>query len=169
MPILTESHHVTQALRFLAATNKYCAIGRTTAWADEQNPPAPSASATTVEEVQAYAPLAQATLVIPDEDGLIEFLGDQYTAVAVEDAYTEGAVRVYVVARFEYAVGGLPPLCTFRQVGIFSGLVKAGGAGNGVLLPNEVTSPGILEIIDNRTPTIRAADKVDVICAMVQF
>jgi hypothetical protein len=163
MPVLTVRHHVTQALRFLAATNKYMAIGRTTAWSNESSPPAPSSSASTVEEVVCYAPLAQATLVKPDSGGSISHLGSNYTAVTEGNAYTESATRVYVKANFDYANA---PLVTFRQIGLFTGL---SGTGAGIRLPGAVSDPGILELLDNRTPTIRAADKVDVVAALITF
>lgn len=163
---LTTRHHTSQALRFKNAAGIYMAIGRTTAWSNEASPPAPSASATAVEEVVCYAPPAQITLVKPDAGGAIEHLGTYYTAVSDGNAYTEGAYLVYVKCEFPYTQA---PLCTFRQVGLYLGLVKNQGAGSGVLLPADVSSPGILEAIDNRTPTVRAADKKDVEAMLLSF
>lgn len=164
--ILTDRHHVKQAIRFLNSTNVYGAIGRTTAWSNESSPPAPDPTATALTEVVCYAPLSAQTLVKPDAGGSIEVNGVLYSAVSEANAYTEGAIRVYVEARFDYDNA---PLVTWRQAGFYSGLVKGGGAGSGILLPADVTSPGILETIDNRTPTVRAIDKVDVITAVIQF
>lgn len=164
--VLTNYHHTTQALRFLAATNKYVAIGRTTAWTNEGSPPAPDTSATVVEEVVCYAPLVQATLVVEDAGGTIGHLGTNYKTVSQGDAYTEGATKVYVKAEFPYSDA---PLVTFRQIGFFTGLTKTGDAGNGILLPEKVVDPGVLEVLDNRTATTRSADKVDVFAALLTF
>lgn len=164
--ILTDFHHVTQAIRFLNATNVYGALGRTTAWTNEASPPAPDPADTELDETICYAPLTTQTLVVPDAGGSIEVDGVLYTAVSEANAYTSGAIRVYVEARFDYDNA---PLVTWRQAGFYSGLVKGGGAGSGILLPADVSDPGILETCDNRTPTTRAIDKVDVITAVIQF
>lgn len=166
MATLTQNSHVASALRLLAASNKYIGVGRSTAWANESAPPSPDALATALEEPICYVPLTKATLVVQDNAGTLSFAGQTWREVANVDAYDEGAKRVYVEGRLEYDDA---PLTTFRQVGLFTGLVKAGGAGAGVLLPAAVTSPGVLEVLDNRTPTYRTADKVDIIGFMVQF
>lgn len=166
MSTLTQSHHVAQALRFLAATNKYIGIGRTAAWDVETAPPAPSVIATGVDTPICYAPLSKACLVVADAGGAITFGGDTYLEVPPEDAYTVGATQVYVEAQLN---GAAAPLVTYRQAALFSGLTKAGGAGAGILLPADVTDPGILEVLDNRQPTYRAADTLDVIAHLLQF
>lgn len=166
MSILTQSHHVAQALRFLAATAKYIAIGRSTAWDVETIPPSPSVIATELDEPICYAPLSKACLVVADAGGAITFGGDTYLEVAPEDAYTVGATQVYVEAQLN---GAAAPLVTYRQAALFSGLTKAGGAGAGILLPADVTDSGILEVLDNRQPTYRAADTLDVIAHLLQF
>lgn len=166
MAILTQNHHVANALRALAATNKYVGVGRTTAWANENVPPEPNALATGLEEAICYVPLTKAALVVPDEAGTLTFAGQTWREVSVGNAYTEGAKRVYFEGRLEYDEA---PLVTFRQIGLFAGLTKAPGAGTGVLLPADVSSVGVLELLDNRAPTYRAADKVDVVGFMVQF
>lgn len=166
MPTLTTSHHVAQALRALAATNKYLGIGRTTAWADELSPPLPAGSATALTEPVCYAPLSRATLVVPDVAGDLAFDGATWRTVSPANAYAEGAVRLYLEGRLEYDDA---PLVVFRQVGFFTGLTPATGAGAGVLLPSQVADPGVLEVLDHRRPVYRAADKVDIVAVMVQF
>lgn len=165
MSILTQSHHVAQALRFLAATAKYIAIGRSTAWDVETIPPSPSVIATELDEPICYAPLSKACLVVADAGGAITFGGDTYLEVAPEDAYTVGATHVYVEAQLD---GTWAPLGSYRQVGFFTGLTKTAGAV-GILLPNNVLDPGILEVIDNRQPSYRKADTLDVIAHLLQF
>lgn len=166
MSTLTQHFHVAQALRFLAAPNKYIGIGRTAAWDVESAPPAPSVIATGLDTPICYAPLTRACLVVADVGGDISFGGDTYQTVAEEDAYTLGATQVYLEAQLD---GADAPLSTYRQAGLFTGLTKTGGAGAGILLPADVTDPGTLEVLDNRQPTYRAADTLDVIAHLLQF
>lgn len=152
---LTDAHHASQAIRFDAATNVYLAIGRTTAWPNESEPPTPTGQETVIDEVIGYKPAAL-SLVKPDGGGAISWGGQTWTEVQPEDAVDENAQYVWVHATIEYDE---LPLTTFRQVGLYTGLTKAGGAGSGALLPGEVTDPGVLEAIDNREPEPRYIDK----------
>lgn len=167
MPVLTERHHTNQAIRFFSSSNKYIGLGRTSAWPNEASPPAPSTSATTIEEAACYAPLTQQAYVVEDEAGTITHLGVKYRVVAGGDVYTYGARKVYVQAMFDYGNAPLP--LTFRQVGLCVGLSKIQGAPEGILLPNQVSSIGQLEFLDNRIATVRAIDKVDVVAALISF
>lgn len=167
MGLITTRHHVADALRFHAAADKYFGIGRTTAWTDDADPPPEDPDAVVLEEVVGYKSLSAIKLLKPDAGGAFDWGGQKWTEVTAENARAQGATYVYVEARLEYAE---LPLITFRQVGIFTGLVRAGGApATGPLLPAQVTSPGDLEALDNRTPVLRAADKVDVLTMVLSF
>lgn len=166
MGLRTTSSHVANALRFLAAPNLYMGIGRTTAWADDTNPPPEDPEQVALDEAVCYQPILTPKLLKQDIGGLIAWGGLMWTEVAIQDAYTEGATYAYCEAAFEYDDA---PLVTFRQVALFTGLTKAGGAGSGILLPGEVTDPGVLEALDNRTPVVRAIDKIDTVTVVLSF
>lgn len=166
MGLKTTSHHVAEALRFYNAASKYFAIGRSTAWPNESSPPAEDPDAVAVEEVIGYAPTYQVKLLKQDVGGSFTYNGTNYTEVTPANAYTEEATFVYVDAR---VVGNELPLTTFRQYGLFTGLVPAQGAPAGVLLPNQVSSPGVLEALKNRAAVARYADKTDVPTFLFSF
>lgn len=152
---LTDAHHASQALRFHAATNVYLAIGRTTPWPDEQDPPTPTGQEAAIDETIGYKP-ATLVPVKPDAGGAISWAGQTWAEVAPGDAVDENAQYVWVHTTIEYDE---LPLTTFRQIGLYTGLIKAAGAGVGALLPGDVDVPGVLEAIDNREPEPRYIDK----------
>lgn len=145
----TNKHHVSRALSFKGLTNLFFAFGRTTPWTDENTPPAPD-PAQNMEETFAYKEVGYKTLVVRDDvNGTIVFPnGVKYKTVADVDAYTQLANMVYLKSTLDFAelVGS-----EFRQVGIYSGLIKVEGVPGGqtLLLPADVSSPGRLEILQN--------------------
>lgn len=83
-------------------------------------------------------------------------------------ALVEGARWVYVEAHLRYDE---LPLTQYRQIGVFSRLVKNDGvpAGKVALLPNEVRDPGILEVIDNRKVVNRQIDQKEHLSIVIEF
>lgn len=110
-----------------------------------------------VDGVQGFKACDQVLLVIPDAAGAIDYRGQKWTSVAPEDAARLGVRHVFVSATFAYAE--LPLGVTYRQVGIFSGLVRHTGVADSVLalLPSQVDDPGLMELVDNRTPVTRVS------------
>ena len=166
MAILTIRHHVAEALRFYNAADMFVGIGHTTPWPNDSSPPAPMDTVEALVEPIGYKPVSTRKLLIPDEAGLFPWAGQNWTEVLEVDARDEKAIYVYIESRMEYDE---LPLVSYREVGIFTGLVKAGGAGSGALLPGEVTDPGDLEYLDYRQPEPRAIDKVDTIGVILRF
>lgn len=140
-------------------------LGRTAAWPDENNPPAPSNTATTIETPIGYKKFSQITFVKQDADGDITYLGNKYTAIDDTEAATLNSVLLYLKAIVEYTE--LPPATT-RQMGVFRNLQHNQGEAVAVL-PAQVTSVGLLEIIDNTVPNTRAEYQRDEYSYMLNY
>lgn len=166
MSALTVYHHTQQALRFIAALGKYMAIGRTSAWTDEQTPPTELSTTEAIDEPICYKPVAVQKFIVQDAQGEFFWANQIWRFVDPEDAMTEQATYVYIEAKL---VGNEAPLTTYRQVACYTGLTPVPGAGLGVLLPASVADEGILEAYSNRKATPRASDKTDTIGLVLHF
>jgi hypothetical protein len=100
--IATDNHHIAEAITFFHRADLYFAIGRTTAWADEEKPPAEVSSVTSVEEVVAYIKVGTQKLVVPAVNGEIVYRGTNFTEVLEDNAYTSGAKYVYLMTQLLY-------------------------------------------------------------------
>lgn len=148
--------------------NLYIAIGRTTAWADEENPPSPTGNETEVEEIIGFKEVDQELLVVPDEvDGTLNFRGQKWREIEEADIYTEECHWIYISASL---YGDSLPLDTYRQIGLYSGLSPhTEYEGNNYLEPYQVEDTGVLEIIGNRVPADRSADQTDKPVIILEF
>lgn len=101
-----------------------------------------------------YKMVEQKYLVVPDAGGTIDYRGQRWAIVPPNEAYDKGARYVYVMASMRYDE---LPITDFRQLGVFTGLVRDAGVSGtkSNLLPAEVESTGALELIDNRTVITR--------------
>ena len=108
----------------------------------------------TVDGAIGYKMVEQKYLVVPDPSGTIDYRGQRWAIVPPNEAYEKGARYVYIMATMRYDE---LPITDFRQLGVFTGLERAGGvAGSKAnLLPTEVAKTGALELIDNRTVITR--------------
>ena len=101
------------------------------------------------------------------DGGPIRFAQDQFRPVDIEDAYTEGARMVFIEAEFRYSQ---VPLRPWTQVGVVSGVVPITGLEARTYLSfSEVQDFGVLEFLDNRPLTPRAADQVETLRLVVEF
>jgi hypothetical protein len=145
------------------------AIGRTTAWDDEANPPDPSPTASAIEEAIVYVTPTQVSLckvVSTGED--VTHLGTKYAFVADDDAVDEGARFLYMLGRFDPTSG--QPYATFRQVALYSNLVpETGHESDSWLAPANVSDAGLLEYLDNDVSTIMTDTRLEVIEIMIEF
>jgi hypothetical protein len=127
-------------------------------------------------ETVGYRKADKVWLVIPHDgrtvpQGTIIFdytEGSQWRVVAESEALSLGAKWVYIETTI------LPtdlPAGDYRQVGVFSGLTRNGGvnAGKFNLLPSEVQSQGILELIENRGASTRNANTKEELSFIMQF
>jgi hypothetical protein len=145
------------------------AIGRTTVWDDEENPPDPSPTASAIEEPIVYVTPSQVSLckvVSTGED--VTHLGTKYAFVADEDAVDEGARFLYMLGRFDPTSG--QPYATFRQVALYSNLVPGTGhESDSWLAPANVSDAGLLEYLDYDVSTIMTDTRLEVIEIMIEF
>lgn len=174
MAIKTERAKVSRALDFFHK-DIYIGIGKSSAWVDDNNPPAPDPDAAGLEEPIGYRKADKKYLVIPYDnrevgpnDILIDYVnGTQWLVIPEENALQEKARYVYIETTI------LPedfPLGPYRQVGIFTNLVKQVGVGEKYnLLPSEVADPGILEVLDNRKPSTRQDTTKEQLCFILAF
>ena len=169
MAVTTYSGRSRRALLHKTGSTYWVAIGRTTAWDNEESPPDPSPNDTGVTEPIIYVTpttVALCKVVTSGED--ITHLGTKYEFVADEDAITEGARFLYLMTRFDPTSG--QPYDTFRQVGLYSNLVPASGhESDSWLAPANVSDAGLLEYIDNDVATIMTETRLEVIEIMIEF
>lgn len=146
----------------------YIAIGRTSPWNDEENPPDPTGLETNVEEVIGFKKVDQFYFVVEDEvGGNLTFRGKTWRIVTVDNIFIEQSRWIYVSASI---VGDELPLSEYRQVGLYSGLVPSFGFENAdVLLPNQIDNSGVLEILGNRKFTPRQADQTEKAILIMEF
>lgn len=178
MAVTTVRGHVSRALDFFARTDLYFAYGRTTAWPNdgqgrtEGDPdfvvPVEDVTDTALDELVAYKKVEIKHLVVPDAAGTISYRAKKWRIVAEGDAATEGARWVYMQTVLAYDE---VPLQDYRQIGLYSRLVKDGAVPGGqtALLPAEVTDPGILEVTDNRKPITRQLDQKEILELVIEF
>ncbi len=147
----------------------WVAIGRTTAWEDENVPPAETPGATDIEEAICFVQPQLASLCRPvNENGDFTHLGQQYAYVADEDALVEDGRFLYILAKFDPTEG--QPYGEFRQTGIFCNLVPVAGYEQAQwLAPANVADRGVLEYLDNDVKTTMAQNRQEVIEIVIEF
>lgn len=171
MAILTIKNRHARAASYkeeMETAGMWFGFGKTTAWTDDTQPPAPQPSDTDIQEAIGYKKADMITFVKEDPNGSIYYLGDTYSAIEDTEAETNSSTLLYVRAVVNY--DELPP-STYRQIGIFRGLTPTVEAGSSakVLLPSQVQSKGTLDIIDNIMPSSRAQYQRDEYSYMIQF
>ena len=153
-------------------SNLWMAMGRTTPWQDEENPPQEDPTVTSLDDtILGYRRFDRALLVVPVDptspnpptgSGVISYKANQWEVVADADAYAKQARYVYLDAKitpgednFSYGV--------YRQVGLYHNLVPATGYESNVSLnPAQVADPGMLVGFDNNKSQ-RFTDNVSIL------
>lgn len=125
-----------------------------------------------VEEIVGFVKVQQNKLVVPDNAGPINVYGATWREVDPADAYKEQARRVWLQGEFAY--DAVSTSISYRQVGIYSGLVRdpadlLANPGKTVLLPADVVDPGVLEYIYHDRPIPRALNRRDVLNVIITF
>ncbi len=169
MATTTNRGHVSRALDFYEQASLYFGIGRSTAWTDESAPPAPSVTQSALEEPIGYKAVSTKYLVVLDNDnGTIVYRDSKWRIVPADQALTEGARWVYIET---YLMYDELPLTPYRQIGVFSRLQKANGVATNkaALLPADVSSPGIMEVVDNRKAVNRQIDMKEQLSLILEF
>ncbi len=166
--ITTIGSKVRKATEFINLNNVFMGLGKSTPWEDDDNPPSPERLAKALIEPIGYKQVTTKVLVVPDTNGEFVTKDGKFRQVAFENAYDENACWVYVELDIDYAE---LPLGWYRQIGLFTGLTRAAGVepGKVALLPTEVESAGILEVLDNRKPSSRLEDQRETISLVIEF
>lgn len=142
----------------------YLAIGRTSAWTDEGNPPIATPEVNKLDEVIGYKKIRQFSLARPLREGespetapypVITYRSTSWMLVPREVAYEEGARYLYLEAEL---LSDEFPLGMYRQVGVHFGLEPNKGITKQNLLPEEVADTGTLHFYENRKPQNRTSN-----------
>lgn len=104
-------------------------------------------------------------LVVPDSSGTITYNSQKYLIVDPTDARDLNARWVYVETEFDYSELPIQP---FRQLGIFSNLVRNNGVTADILLPNQISSTGSLVVLDNRKVIYRSTEQREIISYIIE-
>ena len=182
MAILTNDGGVQRAKAFMDATNEdgtcfyWIAIGRTTAWTNENSPPVEDPTTHDITEIQGFRRVehgANFTLVVPDSTGSISFLGSNYEPVTADGTteYSVGAKYVYLKSAFITDEGGeLSTDIQFRQVGLYLNTqASSGNEGKVFLTAAQVDDNGTLVFYDNISPASRNESQTDTISIIIEF
>lgn len=172
LPITTTAGHTSRAISFYELGSVYFGLGRTSPWDGENeadfSAPLPSVSAKTLDELIGLKKVDVKSLVVPDEDGTIVYRDQTWRKITPQEAITLGAHWVYIEASIEY---NDIPATAYRQIGVFSRVVPTPEAGSlkSVLLPDEIESTGVLEILDQRKVVTRNEDSRDTFSMIIEF
>lgn len=176
MAVTTLKGHISRALDFYNKDSIYFVIGHRNSWnkatdapsasgtVDDNNPPAPK-DTDTISDVIGYQKVNSKFLVKKDDSGTIVYKGQKWKIVTKEEALTQGAKWVYLTTYIEY--NNLPVNLSYRQIGICTGVIPSKVKDS--LLPSEVTNPGLLEVLDNRTPIYRDTDQRERLSIIIEF
>lgn len=155
LAIETLDSHVLVAKMYKDNVSKmWYAIGRTTAWDNEEIPPQEVETTTAIDSIIGFKKVAVAHLVRkmgdsePTDSFTIEYKAQRWQIVSDADALAKGARYLYTETTFD--INELPS-GIYRQVGVYYGLIKNDTSSNKTALrPNEVEDAGILLHYDNR-------------------
>lgn len=168
MAISTIHAHVNRASEFFNKASIYFAIGKTSAWTDENVPPVEDPATSALTQIIGYKKVNTLYHVVPDPDGTIKYKDNNWRIVPANQAMAEGARWIYIETTINYDE---LPLGFYRQVGIYVNLVKKAGvaAGKVTLLPDEVENAGTLEAYDNRQLSNRQIDTTEKLSVVIEF
>lgn len=162
MSVVTTNSNVESAIALAKkATTTYLALGKKTAWANDEVPPTPSADATKLEEVIGYKKVSKVSLCRPKKQNetptypTVEYNNMTWVLIPENKAYEEKATFVYYEAE---VLGTELPLGAYRQVGIHTGVTPNSEVSKTALLPTEISNTGILQFLDNRKPYTRTSE-----------
>ena len=176
--ILTILHRTKNAVRYkrASADSTWLLIGKTSAWADDANPPLPDPITDTTITSPVCAIKATVHLVAEDPSGTLLFRDStgtirkflEYTTEA--DAITAGCRLVLVTAEVEgIDLNGLG-VDAFRQLGFSTDLVPAVGHESDTFLPSSnVADWGDLENLHNRKPLTLEPESSWIASAIIEF
>lgn len=177
LPVTTTVGHVSRAISFQEMNSIYFALGRTSPWAgeieaaeagEEFSAPLPSVEATELDELIGMKKVDTKALVVPDDEGSIVYRDRTWRRISAEEAIQLGAHWVYIEASIYYDE---LPATAYRQIGVFSRVALKEGVleSQSILLPSDIKSIGILEVIDQRKVVTRNEDSRDTFSMIIEF
>lgn len=179
--IATYGSHVSRALSFYYDTpNIFFAIGKTSEWNNENEPPVPSLEEVGLTEIVGFKKINSIKFVVPDPASGTMVVDNIRWREIIPDAITypndtlrsaalrENARWLYVDTIFESSefIG-----VRYRQIGIYSRGIFASGVSDSLSLyiPAQFDSYGILEFYQNRKPIYRQSDQRELISFVIEF
>lgn len=172
LPITTTAGHTSRAISFFEIPNIYIGLGKTSPWEGESedgfSAPLPNVNTKEITELIGMKRVDTKSLVVPDSDGTVIYRDQTWRKISQDEAIALGAHWVYIEASILFEE--LPALA-YRQIGVFSRVKTTGGnpATQSLLLPGEVSSQGILEILDQRKVVTRNEDSRDTFSMIIEF
>lgn len=163
LPIIPNTAHCSRALALANSKNMFFAIGREEPWDNEDVegfvPPAPDINAETLDGIIGMKKADRVVMVIPDEEGEIEYATIKFKTISNEEAFKLKARWVLIETKIHFE--DLPPK-PYRQIGVFSNVTPTeGNEQKQILLPEEIEDVGILEVLNNRKVVTRQSDTND--------
>lgn len=149
MGIITDTGRAQRGIDFYRdRPSIWVGLGRTSPWANEQEPPKPSRSQTSVEELFAMKLVDGAFLVVPDENGkIIGKNGVTYRQVTDQeglDLQTPYLCLRFIIETDEFQ------LISYRQVGVYVDAIPDQGFSSfSALTPDKFQTLGRLYYLDN--------------------
>ena len=163
--ITTTNMRILNALNLKNEDNIYLAVGKTSVWADENDPPTPLVTQTEIEELIYIKKISIKQLVTIDDPydtyGIdIEIDGINYNYVLDDEAFTKTGNKVYLSVTISYD-DIAPTTTSFRQIGL---LRNPRDSDDDLLtdveyLAADVADQGQLLYVDNRTVISRDSDQ----------
>lgn len=172
----TIGFHVKRALEFYNTDSVFFALAKESPWTDSSGAeindfeliPNPTTDSV-LEDIWAYKRVESKYLVVPDEEnGTIIYQKTKWRVVSADTAFKEKCRWVYLTSFIYYDE---LPLKTYHQIGVYTGLKLATGVATGAvnLLPENVSDPGLLEIVDYRPGIGRSIDMREQIGLIIEF
>ena len=164
-PIVTNIGRSQRLADFLTRKdNIWFAFGKTSTWADEENPPTPDVSATTVEEIIGLKKARKVVAVKEDVNGIIEYDNKKWTTILDHSVFTEKAKYCYIEVFLDS-----PELSEtqYRQIGIFEGLSTT--TGKQFIKSSEVTDWGKMIVLLNRKKILKGTDQKEQLSLILEF
>ena len=164
-PIVTNVGRTMRLADFLKRKDSiWFAFGKTSEWADENNPPVPNVNADTVEEISGLKKARKVVAVKEDPSGVIEYDGKKWTGIDDSRLFDEKAKYCYIEVLLESQE---LTASSYRQIGVFEGL-RTGSTAQ-FITKTQVTDWGKMIILLNRKKVLRGTDQKEQLSLIVEF
>jgi len=173
--ITTTKARIHNAIKLCSEPYLYYALSQTSAWPDENNPPTPSVSVSTLTELIYIRRIQVKHLVVVDDpyDGYaidVEVNGINYNYVLEASAYDRIAYSVYLAETIDYS-SIAPTNTTFRTISV---LLNPEDAYGTILTGLEYLAASVADVgqiiyTNNRTYLTRAPEQTEMIQTIIRF